>query len=257
MINLHSLKKKSNLLLMAIISLAELFPIDALATNTASNIDAITQHFSAKLGVSRIIYDLEGGGQTLTVFNPEKYPILVQSRIFDEERKSKAPFIVTPPLFRLDSHQQTGLSIVRTGGRFPEDRETLEWLCVKGIPPKESAKDDSGSNENKPTFKLKLSIDNCIKLLVRPKNINNFSDEDGSSVIWYKQGNRLRGENKTPFYINFAELKIGSVNISDMHYIPPFSSYDYYIPKGVSGKVSWSVLNDYGAASKIYEADVK
>ncbi|EBA6752633.1 TPA: fimbria/pilus periplasmic chaperone, partial [Salmonella enterica subsp. enterica serovar Birkenhead] len=251
-------KEKSSLLLIAIISLTELFSADVLANNTVSNINTVTQHFSAKLGASRVIYNLGGAGQTLTVFNPEKYPILVQSRVFDEERKNKAPFIVTPPLFRLDSYQQTGISIVRTGGVFPEDRETLEWLCVKGIPPKESTNDgDSGSEENKPTLKLKLSIDNCIKLLVRPKGINKFSDEDGSSVLWYKQGDKLRGENKTPFYINFAELKVGSVNIPDIHYIPPFSSYVYDIPKGVSGKVSWSVLNDYGAVSKIYEADVK
>ncbi|HGG4356375.1 TPA: hypothetical protein ACJGJY_003567 [Salmonella enterica subsp. enterica serovar Birkenhead] len=58
MIKLNFRKEKSSLLLIAIISLTELFSADVLANNTVSNINTVTQHFSAKLGASRVIYNL-------------------------------------------------------------------------------------------------------------------------------------------------------------------------------------------------------
>ncbi|NPE97657.1 Dr fimbrial biogenesis chaperone DraB, partial [Escherichia coli] len=67
----------------------------------------------------------------------QDYPMLVQSEVLSEDQKSPAPFVVTPPLFRLDGQQSSRLRIVRTGGEFPSDRESLQWICVKGIPPKE------------------------------------------------------------------------------------------------------------------------
>ncbi|MEF9898154.1 MAG: fimbria/pilus periplasmic chaperone [Pseudomonas sp.] len=102
----------------------------------ADNMRTRQQPFSVKIGASRIIYGLASGGATLSVSNPQDYPILVQSVVLGEDTKSKAPFVVTPPLFRLEGQQQSRLRIVRTGGDFANDRESLQWLCVNGIPPK-------------------------------------------------------------------------------------------------------------------------
>ncbi len=46
----------------------------------------------------------------------------------------KAPFLITPPLFRLDAKQENVLRIIRTGGNLPADRESLFWLNIKSIP---------------------------------------------------------------------------------------------------------------------------
>ncbi|MEB7742644.1 fimbria/pilus periplasmic chaperone, partial [Escherichia coli] len=92
--------------------------------------------FSLQLGATRLIYDPDASGETLTIFNHQDYPVLVQSEVLKEDRTGGAPFVVTPPLFRLDGQQSSRLRIIRTGGNFPTDRESLQWLCVKSVPPR-------------------------------------------------------------------------------------------------------------------------
>ncbi|ELM3737371.1 fimbria/pilus periplasmic chaperone [Edwardsiella piscicida] len=225
-------------------------------------IETSMQRFSVRLGSSRVIYNPSSTGETLTVTNPQNYPILVQSQVFANDMKTKAPFIVTPPLFRLDGQQQSRLLIVRTGDVGLKDRESLQWLCVKGIPPKADdvwTKDQNGKAvvEKKVSVNVQVSIDNCIKLIVRPENIQGQSGDVASSLIWHRQGNQIKGINNTPFYMNLASLKVGGIDIHNIHYIPPFSSYIFNLPSGLVGNnVSWTVINDYGGESKVYQADM-
>ncbi|MGY0147483.1 fimbria/pilus periplasmic chaperone [Edwardsiella tarda] len=252
---------KNTMLLLAAWCALGVFPLQSIAAEKPK-IEHHTQSFSLKLGATRVIYAPESMGQTLSVVNPQDYPILVQSRVYAEDMKSKAPFVVTPPLFRLDGLQQSKLRIVRTGGAFAKDRESLQWLCVKGLPPKADdlwAKDKDGKSAVNKTvsLNLQLSIDSCIKLLVRPGSVKGHPDDVASSVSWSRQGAQLKAVNNTPFYMNLSSLKVGNVAISELHYVPPFSSYNFPLPKGASGKVSWSVITDYGGVSKVYQAEVK
>ncbi|WP_083274984.1 fimbria/pilus periplasmic chaperone [Edwardsiella hoshinae] len=225
-------------------------------------IEQNTQEFGVKLGATRVIYAPDSMGQTLSVSNPQNYPMLVQSRVYAEDMQSKAPFVVTPPLFRLDGLQQSNLRIVRTGGTFANDRESLQWLCVKGIPPKADdlwAKDKTGrSAVNKNiSLNLQLSINSCIKLFVRPDSLKGHPEDVASSLTWSRQGKQLQAVNDTPFYMNLASLKVGSVAVADLHYVPPFSSSTFPFPNGASGKVTWSVVTDYGGVSPVYQAEIK
>lgn len=83
-----------------------------------------------------MIYDPDSAGSSLEVTNPQDYPILVQPKLARGDKKTAANFMVTPPVFRLDGGQQSRLRIVRVGGEYPKDRESLDWLCVTGVPPK-------------------------------------------------------------------------------------------------------------------------
>ncbi|MGK4836235.1 fimbria/pilus periplasmic chaperone [Salmonella enterica] len=256
----YQFSKKTMLLLMTwcMLSMSSLQSIAAEKIKVEKN----SQEFGVKLGVSRLIYSPGSTGQSISVSNPSDYPMLVQSRVYSEDMKSKAPFVVTPPLFRLDGLQQNNLRIIRTGGDFAKDRETLQWLCVKGIPPKADdlwAKDKEGKPAvNKAvSLNLKLSVDNCIKLFVRPESIKGHPDDVASSLSWVRHGSQLKAVNDTPFYMNLSSLKIGNTDISDIHYVPPFSSYTFALPKGTAGKVYWTVVTDYGGVSKVYQADIK
>ena len=222
-----------------------------------------TQSFGVELGATRIIYDPASSGATLMVTNPQDYPILVQSRALTEDTKSKAPFVVTPPLFRLDGQQQSRLRIVRTGGNFAEDRESIQWLCVKGIPPEADdvwAKDKDGKSaaeRNVVSLNVQMSVSNCIKLFVRPASVKGHPSDVAASLAWHRQGNQLKAVNDSPFYMNLHSLKVGATRITDIHYVPPFSSYTFTLPKGASGKVAWSIINDYGGESKVYQTEMK
>ncbi|HBC1707608.1 TPA: fimbria/pilus periplasmic chaperone [Escherichia coli] len=217
--------------------------------------------FSLHLGASRVIYNLESGGSTLTVINDQDYPMLVQSEVFTEDRKGRAPFVITPPLFRLDGGQSSRLRIVRTGGDFPSDRETLQWVCVRGVPPKDGDKwaEDNRKNkaDNRVSMQVQLSVSSCIKLFVRPTAVKDKSDIASGLVTWQRTGGKLKGTNSTPFYINLADLTVGGHEVKDRPYIAPFSSAEYELPAGATGKVQWKVINDYGGKSKLFEAEVK
>lgn len=217
-----------------------------------------TQTFSVKLSSSRLIYDLASNGTTLTVTNPQDYPVLIQSMALEENKKTKAPFVVTPPLMRLDGQQSSRLRIVRTGGNFAADRESLQWLCVKGIPPKAGdawAKDDKA--KDKVTLNIQLSMTNCIKLLIRPETLQNHPDDAEYKLKWQHQGNKLKATNDSPYYINISALKFNGSAVADIHYVAPFSSHEFTAPAGkTTGKIEWKIVNDYGGESQTYQADV-
>ncbi|MDI8993129.1 fimbria/pilus periplasmic chaperone, partial [Salmonella enterica subsp. enterica serovar Anatum] len=78
------------------------------------------------------------------LLSPEMTREFLQSQLTGEEREiflvifldaqhrvlQHAPFMVTPPLFRLNGGQKNVLRIIRTGGNLPEDRESLYWLDI-------------------------------------------------------------------------------------------------------------------------------
>ena len=79
---------------------------DVDANNFLHQDDVNAQLFGVDLGVSRIIYVPESSGENVAVRNKQTYPMLVQSQVLDEDTKSKAPFITTPPLFREGANKQ-------------------------------------------------------------------------------------------------------------------------------------------------------
>ncbi|HGA5941638.1 TPA: molecular chaperone, partial [Salmonella enterica subsp. enterica serovar Saintpaul] len=122
---------------------------------------------SVLLGASRVIYPGNNSrGVTLTVSNQVSHPFLIKSVALDESRQHGAPFIVTPPLFRLDGGQRNTLTITRTGGRFPADREALNWLCVSFIPPEPDSVWDEGKksadSKNKVLTHVQVVSGSCI-----------------------------------------------------------------------------------------------
>ncbi|HGF2897665.1 TPA: fimbria/pilus periplasmic chaperone [Escherichia coli] len=235
------------------------FPLHSAATET--KIDATSKTFILHLGATRVIYNPSGNGSTLSVYNNQDYPMLVQSEVLAEDRKGKAPFVVTPPLFRLDGLQSSRLRIVRTGGVFPEDRESLQWLCVKGIPPKSGDRWADDKNRNKAddrvSLQMNFSVNSCIKLIIRPDSVKGHPEDVAGNVVWQKRGNKLIGTNPTPFYINLSELSVGGKKVESRHYIAPFSTYEYDIPVSTAGNVYWKVITDYGGNSKQFEAKPK
>ncbi|EFB3864073.1 TPA: fimbria/pilus periplasmic chaperone [Escherichia coli] len=247
-------------MLTGVLSLTGLLSAGALAAE-GDKPEVSAKTFSLHLGATRVVYNPASSGETLTVINDQDYPMLVQSEVLKEDQKAQAPFVVTPPLFRLDGQQSSRLRIVRTGGDFPADRESLQWICVKGIPPKEDDKwaeeKDKDRKADKVSLQVQLSVSSCIKLFVRPAAVKGRSDEAAARVTWQRTGNRLKGDNPTPFYINLSTLTVGGKEVKEREYIAPFSSREYPLPAGASGKVQWKVITDYGGTSKPFEAELK
>ncbi|MDH8489617.1 fimbria/pilus periplasmic chaperone, partial [Klebsiella pneumoniae] len=72
------------------------------------------------IGGTRVVYDGDKKEASASIRNPEKSGVyLVQTWVDNGERRGKAPFIVTPPLFRINPGEENMLRIIRTGGNLP------------------------------------------------------------------------------------------------------------------------------------------
>ena len=218
-----------------------------------------TKVFQVNLGASRIIYNPNSRGVSLLVSNMQEYPVLIQGKVYAEDKTTIAPFIITPPLSRLDAQQKSLLRIIRTGGQFAEDRETLQWLCVSAIPPKDTdvwAQDKSKNTPKDVTLNMEVSANSCIKLLLRPSALKGSVMNAASELQWQRQGNTLIATNPSAFYINLNSLKAGKSSLPHLSYIAPFASRKFTLPKGASGQISWSIITDEGGTSHTFQTDL-
>lgn len=232
-----------------------LFFISSFASAENENISTELQSFSVKTGATRLIYSAGTSGSTLTVMNPQSYPMLVQSEVVGEDGKSKAPFIVTPPLFRLDGHQQSRIKVVATSNHDTDIKESLYWLCLTGIPP-EPGSDWADAEFNKKisgqraTLLTQLRIKTCLKLLIRPSSITGVPDDVASQLTWAKSGEKLTVKNPTPFFMNLKSVRLGTENIASLNYIPPMGTLQFDVSPGAHGPVRWRLITDYGGDSR-------
>jgi fimbrial chaperone protein len=88
-----------------------------------------------QIGRTRIIYDASKKEVALPLINKEKdLPWLIQSWIDTGDGKTRGPFIITPPLFRLDPQKEQNLRITWSGKTLPTDRESLFYMNIRTIP---------------------------------------------------------------------------------------------------------------------------
>lgn len=198
------------------------------------------------VGGTRLIYDGGKKEASLNVTNTDTSPYLIQSWAETQHGGAeKAPFIVTPPLFRLEGNQQNLLRIVRTGGNLPEDRESLYWLNIKSIP---AGSKKDGANT------LQIAVKTRIKLLYRPQGMKGVPEEVTDKLTWSQSGARLSVNNPTPFVMNFQQVKVGGQEIKDVTYVLPMSQATFTVPANVNGVVSWKLISDYGGVGAEHTA---
>lgn len=193
------------------------------------------------VGGTRLIYDGGKKESSLGISNPDKVPYLIQSWVDTQEGdKSKAPFIITPPLFRLDGGQDNILRVVRAGGNLPTDKESLYWLNIKSIPSAEK-------KENT----LQIAVKTRIKLIYRPQGLSGSLDEAAKELKWQRSGNTVQVTNSSPYYITFFKVRVNGTLLQDATMVAPRSSAIFNLPAGsTSGALSWEIINDYGGTSK-------
>ncbi|EGY1731978.1 molecular chaperone [Salmonella enterica] len=212
------------------------------------------------LGGTRLIYEGNKKETSIIVFSNEedRYPYLIQSFVDaagekgDKPDASRSPFIVTPPLFRLEPGKENVLRVVRVSGELPDDRESVFWLNVKAIPGTEKNRQDTNI--------LKLSLKNRIKLFYRPDSLVKKQDSEiFSGVRFSRSGSALIVTNPTPYFISFSTLRVDGKKIdTDFVMVPPKGESRYLLPPSVKGSaVEWAFITDYGSASVLYKGVVE
>lgn len=194
------------------------------------------------IGGTRVVYDGNKKEASIDVNNPDKTPYLIQSWVETlNGGAEKAPFIITPPLYRLDGGQQNIERVVVTGN-LPQDKESLYWLNIKAIP--SAPKKDNT---------LQIAIKTRIKLIYRPAGLKSQQPQELShQLTWRRNGNQLQVTNPTSYVINFNEISLGGKKIENVSYVLPGESMNFMLPAGAnSTSINYKVINDYGAVSDV------
>ncbi len=83
---------------------------------------------------TRVIYDAGKKEAALPVTNrSESLPYLLQSWVDNEQGTARGPFIMTPPLFRLNAGNNSSLRIIKTSDDIAKDKESLFFINVRAI----------------------------------------------------------------------------------------------------------------------------
>lgn len=209
---------------------------------------AVLTHFNVQAGIviggTRLIYHGAQKEATLTVKNPDSLPYLVQSWVnITQDGTEKAPFLITPPLFRLDGGRENILRVVRVAGQLPEDKESLFWLSVKSVPPSEGK-----GNQ------LQIAVRTRIKLIYRPAGLKDSLDSAAKSLRWQRNGNTLQAMNDSPYYLSLYSVSLGSEKVKEPLMVAPGTSLSYPLPAGMTGDhVNWQIINDFGGISAVFQ----
>ncbi|KNC91902.1 molecular chaperone [Trabulsiella odontotermitis] len=202
-------------------------------------------HAGVIIGGTRVIYSADKKEASLSITNPDSIPYLIQSWVEAQTPGgSKPPFIITPPLYRLDKGQQNVMRIV-LAGNLPQDKESMFWLSIKSIPSVEP-RDNT----------LQVAVKTRIKLIYRPQVLKaSGPEQQAPKLVWQRSGHRIQVNNPTPYYINFHEIKLGGIKLEDVTFVAPHSSTTFPVPTGeTSSQLAFKIINDYGGTGEAHAA---
>lgn len=197
------------------------------------------------LGATRVIYNSDRAEVPLSVSNTDPDNVyLIQSWIDTSEGQPARDFLITPPLFKIKKKSENTLRLIYTGSGLADDRETLFLVNVKAIPSKSKAAMQEGQST------LQLAVVSRIKLFYRPAALAGASQAAGAKIEVERKGDTVILRNPTPFFINLTKMAVGKYELASTM-VAPFAEEQIELPKGTNGELTYSFLNDYGAAIKI------
>uniref|UniRef100_UPI00333E2AAB fimbria/pilus periplasmic chaperone n=1 Tax=Castellaniella defragrans TaxID=75697 RepID=UPI00333E2AAB len=221
-----------------------------------SAVSAVSQA-AVVISGTRVVYDAEKSEKTVKLINKGKLPSLVQAWLdvgaSQAERSAlEVPFLVSPPMARIDPGKSQTLRIIYSGESLPQDRESVFWLNVLDVPPKTD--DSTGKNV------LQLSFRTRVKLFFRPAGLAGAASEAPAQLTWQlaSAGGRavLRVSNPTPYYVSFSSVELAAAGgqiqtVQTPGMVAPFETLDMALPqpaaKSAGAQVRYAFINDYGA----------
>ncbi|QXF32660.1 hypothetical protein CE143_05335 [Photorhabdus luminescens] len=206
------------------------------------------------LNKTRVIFTQGARAQMLTVVNTTSQAWLVQVRITGDQAKTAPAFVVTPPLFRLEANSQNSLRILPTFNRspFPVDRESLGYVQMNAIPAAHQMANEHTRDQ------ASMSVGMRIKFFWRPQGLPMLPEEAYGQLRFQSQSDGVKACNPTPYFLSLDSLTLDGQALDLNRYPSMIAPRDCVTYAGQQDKksVSWSMINDYGAASNRFTANV-
>ena len=202
---------------------------------------------------TRIIFPSNAKSVSVQLRNEFATPALVQTWIDQGDMGTipaadQIPFVLTPPLSRVESKKGQIIRIIPTGSpTLPQDRESLYWFNMLDIPPEDPA------NESKNV--LTFNVRSRIKLFYRPTSLKISSDKAFASVR-YNYNNSTQSvtlDNPTPYFVTVTKADFKNQNqtasyTADAVMLAPFSqqTLNKFQLKFQPDQMSYTIINDLG-----------
>jgi len=227
---------------------------------------AVSSWASVIIHGTRIIFPSNEKEVTVRLSNEGQSPGLVQiwmdaGDISAKPDETKVPFILTPPLFRIEPGKGQTLRMIYTREPLPQDKETVFYLNLLEVPPRPVELEEENVNFMQMAFRTR------IKVFYRPQVLNSQEAyyKGPSQFTWNvvrdDSGYALEVRNPTPYY--FSLINAGLVSpVEGGHSImneeggmvapggtQKFPLKDLKSMPAVGQKVKFEFLNDYGSAA--------
>ncbi|MDN7790908.1 MULTISPECIES: fimbrial biogenesis chaperone [Burkholderia] len=220
----------------------------------AASVGAVTGHAALSVVGTRFVYP--GDARTLTILarNGGADPILVQAWLDvgdanADPSRLRVPFVVSPPLTRLDPAQPLSIRVQSVGGDLSTDRESCFWLNLLEVPPATPAADRV----------LRIAYRLRMKLLVRPPGLDGDPDDAPKRLEWMHGDSHadssIVARNPTPYYVTLTRILLNGepvVLANGAVDVAPFGRAE--IPTGMKadakagGAIVFDAVDDSGAA---------
>lgn len=201
---------------------------------------------------TRIVYPADQKSINIQMQNTGDSPSLIQAWVDEGDpdmtpNKTKAPFLVTPPMIRVEGKSGQTLRLMYTGKGLPQDRESVFYFNVLDVPPKPKAEDLGGAQNY-----LQFAIRNRLKLFYRPTGLKMGIYDAYKKIEWKLLGNdRVEINNPSPYFITFNTVKVANKASSEIEMIAPFGKTTVRIPSvKKNDKVMWQIITDHGGISE-------
>ncbi|WP_233840801.1 fimbria/pilus periplasmic chaperone [Dyella sp. 2HG41-7] len=232
----------------------------ARAALIALSLTAVSANASVLIAGTRVVFPAQEGEVTVRLSNDNTHPALVEAWIDDGDANStpdkvNVPFLITPPLFRMEEHKDQDLRIIATNPHLPSDRESLFWLNVLEVPPKPSGTQFEGKNT------LQFAIRSRLKFFYRPAGLAGDPAKAPAQVTWKAVANAggyaLEVHNPTPYHVTIVKLSLdvdGKPYSADTGMIDPLGTLRLQI-KGLASApatgtaIAYTIVNDFGGVT--------
>ncbi|MCL5500949.1 fimbria/pilus periplasmic chaperone [Escherichia coli] len=209
-----------------------------------------------QLDRTRIIYPASEKEVTVSLVNKSTAPRLLQTWIDSGDytvspEKASGPFVVSPPIFRVDAGKGQTLRIFYTGTELPKDRESVFWLNILEVKPKPPVADNGTDNY------MHVSVRTRMKIFFRPVGLTGTPEESVSRLLWRvihnDAGYGLECKNSSAYNVSFSHVLFSvdkSKNIETDNGICPARGERIFAlhgtPGNSNGKVHFTYIDDFG-----------
>lgn len=196
-----------------------------------------------------VLTEKDKNGVTFKAHNNNPFPVLIQAwgsnldtitgSVLDSSGSEEIPFIVLPPLQRVEPDEDFILRVRFNGKSIKENTESVYLLSFKAIPISKSSSDNE----------LLMTVVTNLKVFIRNKLYESGGVSSAAhkvSSFWVPEGIIIK--NPTPYWLTLSSMKVDKMEIDKellLKMVEPMSSTLYKWDKGKPKEIQVKFIDEY------------